>query len=174
MKNVNCQKDALLTLYLLSRSTKIPTKELNFQIISPFLHTKGQIDVREAAVGLLDLMVKEKAENAKKFMETPEGLKAILLCLDKDAENPSSLMCASALLNMANEDDDSVRLGVASAGLGILVKFVRKHGTVEHKELLTTTLSLLCQKGNGCEVNFALVIQIISFCMIDLQAFQSR
>jgi len=149
---VDCQKDALLALYLLSLNNAIRTEELPFQIILVFLHSKWPSNVRDAAVGFLDLMIKENAANAKEFMETPESLKAALHCLDRDAENPSSQKCASALLNMATEEGADVRLGIASAGLSILVKFVRKHGTVEHKELLTTMLSLLCKRETGFEV----------------------
>lgn len=110
-----------------------------------FLYSNRRSNVRDAVVGLLDLMVKD-----------------ILHCLAIDAGNPSSQKCASALLKMATEVDDSVRLGIANAGLDILVRFVRNHGTGKLKELLTTSLGLNCKSGNGCEVHFP-PVKIMSF-----------
>lgn len=169
---MNCQKEAMLALSLLSKSAKItiPTEVLPFQIFLAFLHPKWPSIVRDSAVQLLDLKVNESEENALNFMETPEALKSILHCLDRDAENPSNQKCVSALLKMATEvRNASVRLGIANNGLGILIRFVLNHGTDEQKEMnrkmLTKMLGMLCQSGNGCEVHTFLPLREIN-CIV--------
>lgn len=149
--DVNCRRDALVALQALSKSMAIPVGQLSLETILGFLCEKEHSD---AAIGLFDLMVKEKAVSAETFLKAEGALEAILNLLDKNPDSPGSQESASAVLEMAKEDQ-SVRARIAEPGLRglcILVKYVRDHGTNQFKELLTTTLVLFCREGEAYQV----------------------
>ncbi|KAG0625392.1 hypothetical protein M758_2G051200 [Ceratodon purpureus] len=154
--NPNCQRDALIALQELSLSVEIPVDQLPFQIILDFLDDKWPICERNAAVWLLDLIIKVP-KGADMFVKTKGALEATLNLLKKDSDSPGSQKIATALLQMAKEDA-SVRRRIAEPGLrglGILVKYVRDHvkdpSRIELKELLTATLVLFCGDGEACQ-----------------------
>ncbi|KAG0613592.1 hypothetical protein M758_6G114000 [Ceratodon purpureus] len=157
-ENAQCQQNALLALHVLSPNLAIPTGQLPRQTILGFL-CSTQPEVRDAAVGLLYLMVEQNAVNAKMFMETPGALKYTLITLknwlDESHEGPesaSSQKSASALLKMATEvGDNCVRLAILNVGLGIPIKYVQKSQNEKFKELLATMLSLICRTGKGSD-----------------------
>jgi hypothetical protein len=167
--NPSCQQDALIALHDLSLSIEIPVDQLPFQTILDFLNEKWPIEERNAAVGLLDLMVKDKAVSADEFVKTKGVLEATLNLLEKDPDSPGSQKSASALLEMAKEDA-SVRLWIAESdlrGLDILVKYVMNHmkdpSRIKFKELLTATLVLFCGSEEACQVHFTFVKVISAF-----------
>lgn len=147
--NLNCRQDALVALQAIPTSTAIPVDQLPLESILYFLIRKGPNDVTDAAIGLFDLMVKGKAISADKFLEFEGALEAILRLSDTDSDSLCSQKSASALLVMA-KDDQSIRTRIAEhdlRGLVILVKYVRDLGNNKVKELLTSTLVLLCRDG---------------------------
>lgn len=145
-ENADTRANAVLALDLLSQITTIQTEMLPFPRISPFLRPDCREELKAAAARLLALVTRN-ARSAKDFMEAPDAMKIVLHLLEKDPMNPSSRECACGLLELAKEEDGSVRLELASAGLGTLIKFVMCHGTEDDKALLTTVLYRLCTNG---------------------------
>lgn len=160
-ENEDTRADALLALDLLTRIIPIQTEKLSFQMLSPFLRPDCEQDRKEAVARLLGL-VNQNAESVKVFFGHPDSRKTVLYLLEIDPTNPSSQECAHGILKLATEEDDSVRLELASAGLGTLIKFVTSHGTEEDKALLTTVLYLLCKKGNEVYLSSAYAIIVIA------------
>ena len=169
-ENEHCQQDALLALDILSPNMAIQSNQLPDQTILDFL-SSTRPEVRDAAVGLLELMVKENAIDVRKFIETPGALKSTLVTLqtwlDKNPEGPDSASIqksASALLKMATEaGDDSVRLGIlGSNGLSILIEYVQRSRNDTFKKLLTTMLSLICKSEKSSDQVHAALTKVIS------------
>lgn len=154
--DLDCRQDALIALQALPQSMAIPVGQLPLQTILDFLIHEGHSDVTNAAVGLLELMVRDNAAiSADKFLKTEGALEATLNLLDREPDSPGSQKSASALLEMAKEDH-SVRIRIADPslhGLHVLVKYVRDHDTNKFKELLTATLVLFCRDGETFQVH---------------------
>lgn len=161
-KDLTCKQDALVALQALPSNIAVPIDQLPLQTIVGFLDQQWHSDVSNAALGLLDLMLKSKADSTNEILETEGALDAALNLLEMNPQCPSSEKGASALLKMAQDHADA-RHRIANArvdglgGLNILVKYVKGFGTSDFKEVLTAILVLFCKNEETSEVHLALL-----------------
>ncbi|XP_024400873.1 uncharacterized protein [Physcomitrium patens] len=155
-KDLTCKQDALVALQALPSNIAVPIDQLPLQTIVGFLDQQWHSDVSNAALGLLDLMLKSKADSTNEILETEGALDAALNLLEMNPQCPSSEKGASALLKMAQDHADA-RHRIANArvdglgGLNILVKYVKGFGTSDFKEVLTAILVLFCKNEETSE-----------------------
>ncbi|KAG0553640.1 hypothetical protein KC19_12G027400 [Ceratodon purpureus] len=150
----SCRRDALVALHDLPPSIMIPVDQLPLHIILGFLDEHWTIEERNAAAGLLNLVIEHHGLRPHLFLQST-ALKATLNLIEMDLDSRVSQNGTFVLLKLAKEDL-TVRHRIAEPsmrGLDVLVKHVRDCVKEPHrdelKKLLTTTLVLFCRGEEG-------------------------
>ncbi|KAG0597876.1 hypothetical protein M758_12G027400 [Ceratodon purpureus] len=127
----NGQKDVLVALHSLPPEIAIPVDQLPLQIVLKFLSEIWPIHVRNAAAGLLGLMVNDEAVCTDIFINRNEALGAKLNLLFEIPDGLFGLRLISGLLKM--------------------VKTISHQKRNKFKEVLIDMIILLCRSGETCQ-----------------------